>query len=182
MTLASVLAHARFHYYRHGWPAALGLVLLGLAIAVQTLAVPAVQTQTAAARATQEALRQRTQKPPEKQDSAVAQQAAFLASLPVGGTDAGSDTVKAIHRIAAAHGVRLATGEYRMVREGNDPFQRYQITLPASASYPKLRAWVAQMMNEIPNLALDELSLRREDVGTEKIEARMRFTLFMKAP
>lgn len=182
MTLANVLAHARFYTYRHGWPGVLGLVLLGIAIAVQTLVVPAVQAQTTALLAAQEALRQRVQKPPDKQDSAAAQQAAFLASLPAGGTNAGSDTVKAIHRIAAAHGVRLATGEYRMVREGSDPFQRYQITLPASASYPHLRAWVAQMMNEIPNLALDELSLRRADVGAENIEARMRFTLFMKAP
>ena len=182
MTLTTVLAHLRFHYYRHGWPAALGLALLGMGLAVQTLAVPALQVQTASLRATQDALRQRAQKPPAKQDNALTQQADFLASLPPGDANAGSNTVQAIHRIAVAHGVRLATGEYRMVREGNDTFQRYQITLPANASYPKLRAWLAQTMNEIPNLALDEWSLRREDVGADNIEARMRFTLFMKAP
>ena len=181
MNRSTVLAHLRFHYYRHGWPGLLGLVLLGVAVAVQTLTVPALQAQTAALRASQDALRQRMQKPPPKQDSINAQQADFLASVPKGNANAGSDTVQVIHRIAGAHGVRLATGEYRMVREGNDSFQRYQITLPVSASYPKLRAWLAQTMNEIPNLALDEWSLRREDVGGDQIEARMRFTLFMRA-
>ena len=52
MTLTTVLAHLRFQYYRHGWPGALGLALLGIVLAVQTLAVPALQAQTAALRAT----------------------------------------------------------------------------------------------------------------------------------
>ncbi len=179
MTLNTLLAYARFYFYRHGWPSVLGLALLVIAISVQTFAVPDLKEQTAAARAAQETLRERAQQAPSKLDAALQQQTAFLANLP-GGANASSDAVKAIHRLAAKHGVHLATGEYRVVRDAGEKLQRYQITLPATANYPRLRAWLTDVMNEMPSIALDEISLRREDVGSEKIEARLRFTLFLK--
>jgi len=179
MSLELLLAHARYQYHRHGWPAALGLALLALAIGAQTMAVPALQAQTTAARETQETLRKRSPPPRAAQDIAQTQQQALLASLP-SGAQASLDTVKTLHRLAATHGVRLASGEYRLARDSGDKLQRYQITLPASASYPQLRAWLADAMNETPTLALDEISLRREDVGTDTLEARLRFTLFVR--
>lgn len=179
MILARVLAHARFQYYRHGWPAAFGLALLAIAVGGQTLAVPALQAQTAIARETQEHLSKRNLPSPNAQDASQAQYSALLASLPKG-ANTSLETVKALHHLAATHGVRLATGEYRLARESGDTLQRYQITLPASASYPKLRAWLTEVMNETPALALDEIGLRREDAGSDRIEARLRFTLFVR--
>ncbi len=181
MTPASILGFARFYYYRHGWPAAIGVVLLIFALGMQAIGVPKLQAQATDARAAHEALRKRALQAPKPQDASREQYAALLASLP-SGANASSDAVKAIHRIAATHGVYLATGEYRVVREGSDKLQRYQITLPATSNYPKLRAWLTDVMNEMPTIALDEISLRREDVGTEQIDARVRFTLFLKSP
>ena len=181
MSLAFVLAYARFYYYQHGWPAALGLVLVGIAVVTQILFVPELKVQTNAARTSYDTLYQRTQKGPSQEDTSLALQSAFLASLPTD-ANANSDAIKSIHRLAALHGVRLATGDYRLVREGGEKLQRHQITLPANANYAVLRAWLTDVMNEIPSLALDEVSLRREDVGNGTLQARFRFTFFVKGP
>ena len=91
------------------------------------------------------------------------------------------EAIDAIHRAAAANGVKLANGEYRLARDGGARLLRYQITLPARASYPQLRAWIGEVMNAVPSAALDEISFRRDDVGSDSVEARVRLTLFLRA-
>jgi Tfp pilus assembly protein FimV len=173
------IAHLRFRLARHGWPAAAGFALLFGAAFLQVFAVADTQAQAAQLRAVISQQRQRLAGRPQETQAADVRLAAFRAGLP--GIEGTAAAIAAIHRAAAANGVSLVQGEYRLAREAGAPLQRYQITLPAKASYPRLRAWLADTLNTVPAAALDEIALRRDDAGSAAVEARVRLTLFLRA-
>lgn len=179
VTPDTVIAHLRFQLDRHGWPAVLGLVLLACAIGLQFFGVVETRAQAAAMRLEQAALRQRQAQQPKPEEAANQQRASFYAGVPA--ASGALEAIEVIHRTAQTRGVQLAQGEYRLAQESGAQLLRYQITLPARASYPQLRAWLADVMNALPAAALDEISFRRDDVGSASVETRVRLTLFMKA-
>jgi hypothetical protein len=180
VTPGNLLAHLRFQYYRHGWSAAAGLALIAGAIGFQYFGVAEQRAQATELRVKQSALRQRLAQRPIQEETANKRYADFFASLPA--ANGALEAITVIHRSAGANGIKMANGEYRLVREGNTQWQRYQITLPAHSSYPRLRAWLAELMNAVPALALDEISFQRDDVGSDSVEARLRMTLFLRGP
>lgn len=180
MTIALFLAQLRFQRHRHGWPAVAGLVLLAAAIGVQLIGVARQRSQAQELRVGLPELRQRLAQRPKQPEAESGRLDAFLNGLP--GASGALEAIDAIHRAAAIHGVTLSNGEYRLVQEGTARWLRYQITLPARAAYPQLRAWLADVMDAVPTAALDEITLRRDAVGSDAVQARVRLTLFLKAP
>ncbi len=179
MTSDAAIAHLRFQLDQHGLPALAGLLLIAGAVGLQTVGVTEARARTEELRLEQAASRQRLAQQPNPEEATSKRISGFYADLPapVGALEA----IESIHKAAKANGVKLAHGEYRMTRESGAPLLRYQITLPARASYPHLRAWIGDVMNTIPTAALDEISFRREDVGSDSVEARVRLTLFLRA-
>lgn len=59
-------------------------------------------------------------------------------------------------------------------------FSRYQVNLPMRGTYADIRTFINQALNALPSLALNEISLIRQDTGTDVVEANLRFTLFMR--
>lgn len=179
MTLGSVWARLRFLAHRQGAVAGIGLLLIALALVAQGLAVQPLQAEALRLQAETDQLRQQRARTPLRSADPVALDTVLLAQLPA--ASGALQAVAELHRSAAAHGVVLSHGEYRLVRDPGARWQRYQVNLPARASYPALRAWLADAMNTVPGVALDELGLRREDAGQAQVEARLRFTFFLRA-
>lgn len=175
----SLLAHLRFASYRHGWPALVGLLLVPASLLLFWQADEMnEQTQALSQQAAQE--RQRVQReraaPPPLDPSVV--RALFTDTLPK--LSGAGSAVDLIHQSALRHQVELARGEYRLSREGNTPVQRYQITLPAVGTYPAVRAWLADVANQLPTLAIDEVSFSRTSAESTTVEARVRGSLFLR--
>ncbi len=173
------LAHLRYQLHRHGWPAVAGLVLAVCAMALQLLGVQPLRARTGELTAAQAIARPAALQAPSPEAIQDRQLAGFYARLPA--ATGALETVAAIHAAASANGVTLAHGEYRLARDGKAPVWRYQISLPARASYPHLRAWLDDTLNAVPAASLDEISLRREDSTGDSVEARVRLTLYMRA-
>jgi hypothetical protein len=89
--------------------------------------------------------------------------------------------LQAIFAAAAAEGLELETGEYRIGRERGSRLLRYQIVYPVKGSYPKIRRFVARALNEAPGIALDDLTLRRDSAQASLLEARVQFTMYLGA-
>lgn len=175
-----VLGHLRFLLQRHGWPAALGLALLVAGLGFYAAVVTQERARADELRAEAAALRKRiAAQPGTREATGAAAAAAFYASLPP--EAAAPAALAAIGDAARANDVQVAWGEYRMTRDGAAPLLRYQITVPAQASYPRLRAWLGQVMNTLPAAGLDAISFKRDDVASEVLEARLRLTLFLRA-
>jgi hypothetical protein len=178
MTLQKLFAHLRFKLDQHGWLAAAGLALVVCALGFELFGVAGQRLRAAELRTEVATLRLQTAQRPNQDDEVGKRLATIYASLPA--ANGALEAVNLIHRAAAANNVNLANGEYRLLREGGAQLQRYQITLPARSTYPQLRAWLADVMTTVPAAMLDEITIRRDDVGNGSVESRVRLTLFLK--
>lgn len=93
--------------------------------------------------------------------------------------DSTPDWLARIFAAAEREGLTLQSGEYRYSREREARLTRYQITLPVKGSYLQIQRFIAAVLAEVPAAALDDISLKREHIGEQSLEARLRFTLFL---
>ena len=57
----------------------------------------------------------------------------------------------------------------------------YEVDLPVKGSYVQIRKFIVKVLNAMPSAALEEVSFKRESVGSGELEARIRFTIYMSA-
>lgn len=91
-----------------------------------------------------------------------------------------ADQLARIYRIAAAHGVTLAKGEYRLVGDADSPLRRYEVTFPVTAPYPSIRAFLGEALEELPTAALEQVTFERKRIGESGVEAQVRLTLYVE--
>lgn len=106
------------------------------------------------------------------------QLAAFYAHFPAVGT--GPDWLRRIYAAAESRGVVLQSGEYRLSRGAGERLARYEITLPLKGSYTQVRGFVADVLAAVPAAVLEEVNLRREGIDSARLDARVRFTLYLE--
>lgn len=90
-----------------------------------------------------------------------------------------TDVLEKLYRIAAKHSLALPKGQYRLLRGTDSRVERYQIVLPVRGSYPTIRAFLAQTLNEIETVSLETVRFEREKIGDSDINAEIRLTLFL---
>lgn len=88
--------------------------------------------------------------------------------------------LRTLFAIADKAGLVLAKGEYREAFDSNARVYTYQLTLPVKGSYRAIRDFAMQSLRAIPFASLDEISFRREAIGDPNVEARLRFTLYLR--
>jgi hypothetical protein len=109
-------------------------------------------------------------------DDLEAQLAAFLKHFPAA-DDARQDILR-LQGFAAKHGIELRRGEYRVAPESGTPLVRHQIALPVTGSYLSVRSFVAEALQQLPSVALTSVSLKRDSISSQEIEARLQFVLY----
>lgn len=60
------------------------------------------------------------------------------------------------------------------------PLSRYEIVLPVTGQYTQIRQFIAQVLYDLPALALSELHIKRENAQSPNVEARLIFVLLLK--
>ncbi len=102
-----------------------------------------------------------------------------LAMLPP--TGEASERIGELERLAHAHGMRLPRGQYSVSPLAGTTLARWQLVLPVEAPYPALHAFLAAVLERLPNLTLDELELKREHIEASELQAELRLSLFVEA-
>lgn len=82
--------------------------------------------------------------------------------------------------LAEAQGLKLRQGDYRLHRDRDAGVVAYQMHYPVTGSYAALRAFINRALEEFPALALEEVLIRRNSIGAQDVEARLRFTLYLR--
>lgn len=82
--------------------------------------------------------------------------------------------------IASEQGLQIPTGDYRLVAAKGGPLERYVLTLPVRGQYLSIRRYVAAVRADFADLAVDDVTLRRESVATNEVEAQLRFIVFAR--
>lgn len=166
------LAWLRYGAERLGWPGMLGLALGGAALATWLIAIAPLDAGNAARRDKLATLRASLAMQPE---SIPAAEARVVAGLP--GGNALLPLVAAVHAGARAQNVALEQGEYVWQRGTGDGPARYRMIFPARGSYAGLRGWTATLLAARSELVLEEFDLRRENIGSATVEARVQFSV-----
>jgi len=180
MKLQHVWVYLRYLYSQHGWMAFAGLVLLVGSLLIDQIWVTDMDMRSAQIMDELAAQRLKHANKTSPEDEKNQRLAALYSALPDSSTTL--DAIAMINRAARDHQVHLATGEYRLVRTANTGLMRYQLNFPAHADYKSLRQWLAASLNAMPTLALDDLSFKREDAGTNQLDSRVRMTLYVRTP
>lgn len=89
--------------------------------------------------------------------------------------------LKTIYRAARDEAISLADGEYKYIDGKTGGIRMYQIDLPVKGSYIQIRKFIVKVLNAIPSVALNEVSFKRELVGSGELEARLRFIIYLGA-
>jgi hypothetical protein len=88
--------------------------------------------------------------------------------------------LRILFALADKAGLVLSKGEYREAFDSNAHVYTYQLTLPVKGSYRAIRDFAMQSLRAIPFASLDEISFRRDAIGDTNVEARLRFTLYLR--
>lgn len=165
-TLSATGARLHYQLMRLGWPGGLGVVLLLTALAADPLIHAPLEEQVANARAAaaHRALLPRRDEP--RKALRVVPRERVESALP------------RLFEAARHHGLDL--DEARYAETGDQPGIRsatLRIDLPVAGTYPALRAFLAELLDDNPALGLDSLELTRESIEDNQLEARLRLRL-----
>lgn len=88
--------------------------------------------------------------------------------------------VKSLFSIAAKNNLILSQAEYKPAFDKRGRYYTYQITVPVKGTYEAIRQFSEQTLLSIPFASLNEVSFKRESVGAPTLEAKLRFTLYLR--
>lgn len=159
-----------------GW---IGLGLLLLAGAVYTAAVqPAKQRLRALEQEMLDLARKTGRRAAAAEPASGRDQLAnFYAFFPL--TRSVPDVLAQIEHTARAHSLALEKGEYRFSREADFRLARYQLNLPVRGRYADIRGFVNDVLDAVPAVALEDLTLKREAADDPELEGNVRFLLYL---
>ncbi|MFD0668900.1 hypothetical protein ACT80S_14365 [Ramlibacter sp. MAHUQ-53] len=83
---------------------------------------------------------------------------------------------------AEAAQVQLARADYQRRAVPGVPLVQWQVSQPVRARYPQLREYIEAVLRALPTASLDQVSMRRESVGADELEARLRWSLWLPGP
>jgi len=175
-SLSLLWPRLRFHFLRMGWPALLGV---GMALgggAVELFAVGDLNVRRDELQQTRNSLRARLASDTKQNESRGMQVSELVEVADIDPVIAG------VHAAARKNGVHLEQGEYRLQPEPDTRLSHYRIVFPAKGGYLQLRAWLNDAIEARPGLAVEEFTLRREDIGNETLEARISLGLLVRQP
>ena len=102
----------------------------------------------------------------------------FYAFFP--GDDIVPAVLERLFAAAARENLALPQGDYRVAKESTGRLIRYEIMLPLKGSYPGLRHFIAQSLQETPALSLQGASFVRQAAGDIGVDAQVRLTLYVR--
>ncbi|WP_322025301.1 hypothetical protein [Burkholderia sp. BCC1977] len=180
--LADRLLTLRFAWRRaFGLPGLAGILMLGAA-GITYAALAGVESDTRAMQAPAGAVRAaRGHRPADAHGAAV--DATTLDTLPTlfPRFSQSADDIASIFEQARDSHLTLGSAEYQVTTESGARFARYQVLLPVKDQYGAIRHFLASVLNNVPNAALQEIHVERPAVGSSILDARVRFELVYRS-
>ena len=89
--------------------------------------------------------------------------------------------LKVLFALAQKNGLLLRQGEYRSSYDRTARLYTYQINLPVTGKYAAIWQFAFDALRAVPHASLDDVSFRRDAIGIDTVEARLRMTLYLSA-
>jgi len=93
-----------------------------------------------------------------------------------------SGALTGLHDAVADSGLAFEAAQYRLARDSSLRLARYEVTVPLRGTYAQVRSFVAALLERLPQVALEDVAIKRDSVGAASIEARLRLSIYMALP
>ena len=174
--------YGRLWVTRLGWPGCIGLAAALAGLALYYGAIQPTKSKTHALEQEAFALRALARANSSFSKGPAGYEAwleEFYRSLPA--KTSAPESLKVIFSAARTQALGLEQGDYKIKVDKNGRLLAYEIGLPVGGTYTQVRKFVAQVLEQIPAIALDEVIIKREGINAARVEASIHFTLFMNA-
>lgn len=184
--LSSALLQIRWQTERLGTPGKIGLALVVFSAVFFLAAVLPRQAESSALMLKAETMTARVKAEPVAHEaegirpkimSGSQALKVFYAFFP--NTDSTPFWISEVVQVAGKHGVEINGTEYRLDREKDVKLARYEMVLPIRGQYPRVRGFVADALHVVPAMALTDVAIKRESVGSELLEVNLKFNLYL---
>lgn len=91
-----------------------------------------------------------------------------------------TDTLAKVFKAAAAQGIALQQGEYRVAEDTDGHLRRFQVTLPINADYPRIRRFLASIAAEVPTAALEHVQFERQKIAEPQVKATIKLAIYLE--
>ncbi|MGU7780109.1 hypothetical protein [Burkholderia sp. PU8-34] len=180
--LRDMLLTLRFELQRSfGLPGFAGMLMIGAA-AIMAAAIASVEADTRAMRDPAGLVRA-AQRHGQVDARDVAADAVALDALPdlFPRMSQSADDIASIFAQARDSHLTLGSAEYQVTTVSGARFARYQVLLPVKDQYGAIRHFLASVLNNVPNAALQEIHVERPAVSGDILDARVRFELIYRS-
>lgn len=163
---------------RAGWPGIVGVMLLVLASALGyagRLATDERRVELADERG--RLLRGEDREAPVVSDGERLE--AFYGRFPRGADLPAS--LRRLHEHASARGVDLQRTDYRSGAVAGTPLLQVTLSIPVEGEFGPLYDWLADLLREMPEVALESLRVERAATDTDAVTAELRLQLYLRA-
>lgn len=163
-----------------GWPGVAALGLLACCLVVYLSALLPAQQRLAEIRAqtsSLRALKAKSQTMQKEIQTPEARLSSFYRSFPA--HVATPDQLEKLYAAAAASGIALEQGDYRLISAKGDKIELYQINLPVRGSYPQIRKFIGRLLADLPAVSLDGVSFQRQLISDTQIDSQLKLTLHL---
>lgn len=160
-----------------GLPGALGVVLLAAAVLGGYVA-RADNDRRAAALAEEQGRIARSASAPAPGDDGRTRVMEFFARFPPVG--ALPDSLRRLNEHAAAHDIDVQRTDYRSTVVSGTPLTLVSLAIPVQADAEALYVWLGALLREMPEIALESVSLKRETSDAATVEADIRLQLYLR--
>ena len=160
-----------------GLPGALGVVLLAAAVLGGYVA-SADNDRRVAELAAEQGRIERSASAPAPGTDERARVVAFFERFPL--ISALPDSLRRLNEHAAAHGISVQRADYRSTVVTGTPLTLVSLTIPVQADAEALYVWLGALLREMPEIALESVSLKRETSDAATVEADIRLQLYLR--
>lgn len=160
-----------------GFPGAFGVVLLAVAV-LGGYAGGADNDRRAAALTEEQGRMERNASAPPPGADERTRVAAFSARFPP--LSALPDSLRRLNEHGAAHGIRVQRTDYGSTAVAGTPLTLVSLTIPVQADAEALYVWLGALLREMPEIALESVSLKRDTSDAATVEADIRLQLYLR--
>jgi hypothetical protein len=90
-----------------------------------------------------------------------------------------TDHLAKLHGLALHAGVEGKVADYRLNEPRSLGLAEYTVAMPVTGSYTQIRSFLETALAQIPVLALEHVSMRRQEANEALVQADVRFTVFL---
>jgi hypothetical protein len=158
---------------RMTWLGWLGLLSTLLALTLYVVWVMPKQTELNVLQTDRHAPVQQVQADPQQQLQA------YLQTLP--SSQQRGEAVQSVIDVAEAQGLQMDEVVYKTKTLQDDPILHYSMQFSLYAGYGDIQAFLSSLLHQIDTVSIESLSLQREHVRDDIVEARIRLVLHFNA-